>query len=43
MIQMSELAIAVLSIALAFGRMFAIAQLRSNSIYQPIPTLPQSR
>ncbi len=39
----NSLAIAILSIALTLGAFFMISQLRSNSIYQPTPTIPQNR
>ena len=39
----NSLAIAVLSIALTLGTFFIINQLRSNSTYQPTPTIPQNR
>ncbi|MBN3949897.1 MAG: hypothetical protein HWQ38_26885 [Nostoc sp. NMS7] len=39
----NSLAIAVLSIALTLGTFFMINQLRSNSTYQPTPTIPQNR
>ncbi|MEH2415173.1 hypothetical protein [Nostoc sp.] len=39
----NSLAIAVLSIALTLGTFFVINQLRSNSTYQPTPTIPQNR
>ncbi|UKO97701.1 hypothetical protein [Nostoc sp. UHCC 0870] len=39
----NRLAIAAISIALSLGTIFVVAQLRSNSTYQPTPTLPQSR
>ncbi|MEH2295584.1 hypothetical protein [Nostoc sp.] len=39
----NSLAIAVLSIALTLGTFFIISQLRSNSTYQPNPTIPQNR
>jgi len=39
----NRLAIAVVSITLAFTTFFVINQLRSNSTYQPTPTIPQNR
>ncbi|MFN6482399.1 MULTISPECIES: hypothetical protein [unclassified Nostoc] len=39
----NSLAIALVSIALTFGTFFVISQLRSNSTYQPSPTIPQNR
>ncbi|NDJ25127.1 hypothetical protein GS682_26485 [Nostoc sp. B(2019)] len=39
----NRLAIAVVSITLAFGTFFVISQLRSSSTYQPTPTIPQNR
>lgn len=39
----NSLAIAVVSIALTLGTFFMISQLRSNSTYQPTPTIPQNR
>ncbi|MCC5615528.1 hypothetical protein LC605_10690 [Nostoc sp. CHAB 5836] len=39
----NSLAIAVLSIALTLGTFFMISQLRSNSTYQPTPTIRQNR
>ncbi|MFH7028195.1 MAG: hypothetical protein ACHBN1_23035 [Heteroscytonema crispum UTEX LB 1556] len=37
------LAIAVGSMVLVMGMLFIISQLKSNSIYQPTPTIPQSK
>ncbi|MGF1935456.1 MAG: hypothetical protein RM347_013865 [Nostoc sp. ChiQUE02] len=39
----NSLAIAVVSIALTLATFFVISQLRSNSTYQPTPTIPQNR
>lgn len=39
----NSLAIAIVSIALTLGTFFMISQLRSNSTYQPTPTIPQNR
>ncbi|MEH2321583.1 hypothetical protein [Nostoc sp.] len=39
----NSLAIAVVSMAIALGTFFVISQLRSNSTYQPTPTIPQNR
>jgi hypothetical protein len=37
------LAIAVGSMVLVLGMLFIISQLKSSSIYQPTPTIPQSK
>ncbi|MBE9038771.1 hypothetical protein [aff. Roholtiella sp. LEGE 12411] len=39
----NRLAIAAVSITLAFGTFFVISQLRPSSTYQPTPTIPQNR
>jgi hypothetical protein len=39
----NSLAIAVVSMAIALGTFFAVSQLRTNSTYQPTPTIPQNR
>jgi hypothetical protein len=39
----NSVAIALVTAALTLGTITVIAQLRSNSVYQPTPTLPQSR
>jgi hypothetical protein len=39
----NSLAIALVSIALTLSTFFVISQLRSNSTYQPTPTIPQNR
>jgi|GEM_PF-2250571 hypothetical protein len=39
----NSLAIAIISIALTLGTFFVISQLKSNSNYQPTPTIPQNR
>ncbi|MEH2096498.1 hypothetical protein [Nostoc sp.] len=39
----NSLAIALVSIALTLATFFVISQLRSNSTYQPTPTIPQNR
>lgn len=39
----NRLAIAIISIALAIGTIMVVTQLRPNTVYQPSPTLPESR
>jgi hypothetical protein len=41
--KVNRLAIALASIALALVTIMVIAQLRPNTVYQPTPTLPQSK